>query len=64
MNDFTPVATPLVTNEKQQKNDRAPEADALCYKSLIGCLLYLTARQPDIMYGTSLLSRYMQNHVK
>ena len=56
-----PVATPLITNEKLQKNDGAPEADASKYRSLIGSLLYLTATRPDIMYATSLLSRFMQS---
>ncbi|KAG4957026.1 hypothetical protein JHK85_043406 [Glycine max] len=56
-----PVATPLITNEKLQKNDGAPEADASKYRSLIGSLLYLTATRPDIMYAASLLSRFMQS---
>ena len=58
------VATPLITNEKTQKNDGEPEADASKYRSLIGSLLYLTATRPDIMYATSLLSRFMQSQVK
>ncbi|XP_047149159.1 secreted RxLR effector protein 161-like, partial [Vigna umbellata] len=60
MNDCKPVTTPLVVNEKLQKDDGAQEADALRYRSLIGSLLYLTATRPDIMYATSLLSRFMQ----
>jgi transposase InsO family protein len=60
MNDCKPVATPLVTNEKLQKDDGSPEADASHYRSLIGSLLYLTATRPDIMFATSLLSRFMQ----
>ena len=60
MNDCKPVTTPLVTNKKLQKDDGSPEADASRYRSLIGSLLYLTATRPDIMYATSLLSRFMQ----
>ena len=56
-----PVATPLITNEKLQKNDGAPEADASKCRSLIGSFLYLIATWPDIMYATSLLSRFMQS---
>ena len=56
-----PVATSLITNEKLQKNDGTPEADASKYQSLIGSLLYLIATQLDIMYATSLLSRFMQS---
>ena len=29
------------------------------YKSLIGCLMYLTATRPDILYAVSVLSRFM-----
>nr|KYP47813.1 hypothetical protein KK1_030509 [Cajanus cajan] len=54
------VTTPLVTKEKLQKDDGAPDADASRYRSLIGSLLYLTATRPDIMYAVSLLSRFMQ----
>lgn len=58
---YKPVSTPLVMNEKLQKVDGAPEADASRYRSLVGSLLYLTATRPDIMFATSLLSRFMQN---
>ncbi|KAF5468920.1 hypothetical protein F2P56_013028 [Juglans regia] len=54
------VATPLTTIEKLKKEDGAKEADAAAYRSLIGSLLYLAATRPDIMYATSLLSRFMQ----
>ncbi|XP_042962347.1 secreted RxLR effector protein 161-like [Carya illinoinensis] len=54
------VATPLIANEKLKKEDGAKEADAAAYRSLIGSLLYLAATRPDIMYATSLLSRFMQ----
>ncbi|XP_044468601.1 secreted RxLR effector protein 161-like [Mangifera indica] len=40
------------------------KVDASHYRSLIGCLFYLTIARPDIMYATSLLSRFMQNPSK
>ncbi|KAL5731634.1 hypothetical protein ACHQM5_004343 [Ranunculus cassubicifolius] len=55
------VATPLINNEKLRKEDGSSKADASLYISLIGSLLYLTATRPDIMYATSLLSRFMQD---
>ncbi|KAK0597781.1 hypothetical protein LWI29_028530 [Acer saccharum] len=61
MSECKPVATPLVTNEKFRKEDGSNKADVSIYRSLIGSLLYLTATRPDIMYATSLLSRFMQN---
>jgi len=42
MFDCKLVATPLVVNEKLQKDDGAQEAYASRCKSLIGSLLYLT----------------------
>ncbi|XP_040986424.1 secreted RxLR effector protein 161-like [Juglans microcarpa x Juglans regia] len=54
------VATPLIANEKLKKEDGVKEADAATYRSLIGSLLYLGATRPNIMYATSLLSRFMQ----
>lgn len=61
MHGCNAVATPLITNEKLQKEDGSPKADASSYRSLIGSLLYLTTTRPDIMYATSLLSRFMQS---
>ena len=60
MYDCKPVATPLVVNEKLQKDDVAQEANASPYRKLSGSLLYLTTIRPDIMYATSLLSIFMQ----
>ncbi|KAL0319362.1 UNVERIFIED_CONTAM: putative disease resistance protein RGA3 [Sesamum angustifolium] len=55
------VSTPLVTGEKYQKEDGSQKVDDSMYRSLIGSLLYLTATRPDIMFSTSLLSRFMQS---
>jgi hypothetical protein len=59
MEDCKPVATPMNQKEKFSKEDRAERVDEKLYKSLIGCLMYLTATRPDIMYVVSLLSRYI-----
>ncbi|XP_021802338.1 uncharacterized protein LOC110746426 [Prunus avium] len=55
------VATPVIHNEKLRKEDGSSTGDESVYRSLIGSLLYLTTTRPDIMYTTSLLSRFMQN---
>ena len=55
------VATSLVVNEKLTKEDGSKQVDATLYRSLVGSLLYLTATRPDIMFATSLLSRFMHN---
>jgi hypothetical protein len=56
-----PVSTPLAVNEKLSKADGDDKADVTQYRSLIGCLLYLTATRPDLMFSASLLSRFMHS---
>ena len=53
------VASPMNQKEKFCKEDRAEKVYEGLYKSLIGCLMYLTATRPDIMNVVSILSRYM-----
>ncbi|CAL5436624.1 unnamed protein product [Camellia sinensis] len=45
--------------QKFCKEDGAEKVDERLYRSLIGCLMYLTTTRPDIMHAMSLLSRYM-----
>ncbi|XP_019265506.1 PREDICTED: uncharacterized protein LOC109243066 [Nicotiana attenuata] len=55
------VPTPLASNEKLMKNDGGRKVDNTLYRSIIGSLMYLSAMRPDIMFATSLLSRFMQS---
>ncbi|CAL5347060.1 unnamed protein product [Camellia sinensis] len=59
MQECKPTATPMNQKEKFCKEDGAEKVDERLYRSLIGCLMYLTATRPDIMHVVSLLSRYM-----
>jgi len=52
-------ATPMNLKEKFCKKDGADKVDKVIYRSLIGCLMYLTATRPNIMHVVSLLSRFM-----
>nr|KYP62302.1 hypothetical protein KK1_016829 [Cajanus cajan] len=45
--------------EKFSIEDGAEKVDENLYRSLIGCLMNLTATRPDITYAVSLLSRYI-----
>ncbi|XP_027152181.1 uncharacterized protein LOC113752261 [Coffea eugenioides] len=45
--------------EKFSKEDGAEKVNKGLYRSLIGCLMYLTATRPDIMFAVSLMSRFM-----
>ncbi|XP_031259109.1 uncharacterized protein LOC116117216 [Pistacia vera] len=61
MDKCKPMDTPLVANLKLSKDDGAVKVDKGIYSSLIGCLLYLTTTRPDLMFATSLLSKFMSN---
>ncbi|WRX29372.1 Reverse transcriptase [Theobroma cacao] len=60
MDECKVVSTPLVAGSKFTKDNGGIEADVTQYRRLIGCLLYLLASRPNIMFATSLLSRFMQ----
>ncbi|KAK9697891.1 hypothetical protein RND81_08G067600 [Saponaria officinalis] len=57
------MTTPLAVNEKLFKEDGAEKADYSTYRGIVGCLLYLTASRPDLMFSASLLSRFMQSPI-
>ncbi|XP_020208976.1 uncharacterized protein LOC109793918 [Cajanus cajan] len=59
MDDCKSTTTPMNQNEKFSKDDGADKVDEHHYRSLIGCLMYLTATRPDIMFAVSILSRFM-----
>jgi uncharacterized membrane protein YobD (UPF0266 family) len=59
MENCKPTVTPMNQKDKFSKEDGTDRVDEEKFKSLIGCLMYLTATRPDILYATSLLSRFM-----
>lgn len=52
------VSTPMCQKVKLFRDDGA-KVDESHYRSLIGCLMYLTATRPDILYAVNVLSRFM-----
>ncbi|KAM1891095.1 hypothetical protein ACFX14_034414 [Malus domestica] len=58
------VGTPLVANERLCKNDGSEVADESEYRKLVGSLLYFSATRPYIMFGASLLARFMHGPTK
>ncbi|KAA3466653.1 laccase-2-like [Gossypium australe] len=49
----------MAHGEKLTNNEDVDKVGETTYKSLVGCLRYLTASRPVIMFIVSLLSRYM-----
>lgn len=55
------ISTPLAVNEKLMKEYGRKKVNAIFYRSLAGNLLYLPGTRPNIMFSTSLLSRFMHS---
>ena len=59
MEECKPTSTHMNQKEKFCKENGVEKVDEGLFRSMIGCLMYLTATRPDIMYAVSLLLRYM-----
>ena len=59
MEECKSVSTPMGKKEKLQKYYRAELADEGLYRSIIGCLMYLTTTRSDIMFPVSILSGFL-----
>ncbi|XP_059073177.1 secreted RxLR effector protein 161-like [Cryptomeria japonica] len=53
--------TPIVTGLKLRKDDKEAYVNSTLYKKLVGSLMYLTTTRSDIMFGVSLISRFMES---
>jgi hypothetical protein len=54
------TSTPVITGLKLRKEDEGSKVDPALFKRMVGNLMYLTTTRPDIMYGVSLISRFMK----
>jgi hypothetical protein len=53
------VSTPVAVGTKLSREQNEMDFDSTIFKKLVGSLMYLTMTRPDIMYGVSLISRFM-----
>ena len=56
-----PTATPMEQKVILKKNKGSEDVDVLLYRSMIGCLMYLTAIRPDIMFAVCACARFQVN---
>jgi hypothetical protein len=59
MEESNPVKNPIVPGTKLSKDEAKTKFDETLFKQVVGSLMYLTATRPDLMYGVSLISRFM-----
>ena len=55
------ASTPIATRTKLSKHEKGSSVDPTMFKRLVGSLMYMIATRLDIMYGVSLISRFMKS---
>ncbi|GJR94964.1 retrovirus-related pol polyprotein from transposon TNT 1-94 [Tanacetum coccineum] len=58
METCDPISTPMKIKDKLDLDKNGTLVDATKYRSMIGALMYLTSRRPDIVHATCLCARY------
>ncbi|GJR52203.1 putative ribonuclease H-like domain-containing protein [Tanacetum coccineum] len=53
-----PATTPIEAHTALGKDEEGEDVDVHLYRSMIGCLMYLTASRPDIMFAVCLCARF------
>lgn len=59
MEDSNAVKNPIVPGTKLRKDEGGVRVDETKFKQMVGSLMYLTVTRPDLMFGVSLISRFM-----
>ncbi|GJS57384.1 putative ribonuclease H-like domain-containing protein [Tanacetum coccineum] len=57
-NLMVPASTPIEAHKSLGKDEEGEDVDVHLYRSMIGCLMYLTASRPDIMFAVCLCARF------
>eukprot|EP00257_Ricinus_communis_P022466 XP_015582200.1 uncharacterized protein LOC107262224 [Ricinus communis] len=61
MSDSKTVGNPIMPGTRLSKDEKGTKIDSTMFKQVVGSLMYLTATSLDIMFGVSLISRYMSS---
>ena len=62
LNKAAHTRTPIAANAKLTNDPSGESVDVTLYRSMIGCLLYLTASWPDIAFSVGVCSRFQSNY--
>ncbi|PKI72950.1 hypothetical protein CRG98_006650 [Punica granatum] len=60
MENCLPVDTPVECGIRLTKEEEGKPMNPTYYKSLVGCLRYLTCSRPNMLFGVGLVSRFME----
>jgi hypothetical protein len=58
------VNNPIVPSCKLSKDEKGAKVDTSVFKQVVGSLMYLTTTKPDLMYGVSLINKFMLCPIK
>ncbi|MDQ9783047.1 hypothetical protein, partial [Serratia marcescens] len=58
MEKSSPVATPMSSSARLDKDEDGPDVDQTAYRGIVGSLLYLTASRPDISFAVGVCGRF------
>ena len=59
MQDYRPMATPMITNWKKIDASEDKDIGPTLYRQLIGSLMYMVNIRPNICYVVNTLSQFM-----
>ncbi|GJW65290.1 hypothetical protein Tco_0117174 [Tanacetum coccineum] len=59
-----PVDTPMVERTKLDEDLSGIPVDQTRYRSMVGCLMYLTASRPDLVFAVCMCARYQSKPTK
>ena len=51
----------MVVDAKLTNDSSGESVDVILYRSMIGCLLYLTTSRPDVSFSVGVCSRFQSN---
>lgn len=64
MENSKPIESPIVSGTRLCKEEKGSKVDLTIYEHVVGSMMYLTATSLDIMYGVSLINRFMASHTE